>query len=438
MLPQNTFYNEFDYTALDHGHERKEGSRTPFELDRDRIIYSSAFRRLQSKTQVFVAGDYDFYRTRLTHSMEVSQIGRSICNHLNRTSEYLDEKECYVDPVLVEAACLAHDIGHPSFGHAGEDALNRLMDGSDGYEGNAQNLRILTELFYAEGQWRTGMRPTRAFVDAMLKYKALHGEYVQELNADMSQEGLNKPDNHFLYNSQRALLDFVFSGASWRDHLPDAKSRNSFKSLECQIMDWADDVAYSTSDLQDGIEARFIRVESIQSFMREHDLPEEHQQQLEKLCAAIVEGRQGPFFNGEVGSFLTSASLERRDTFASGLTRRYAYGLAVPEEVRQRCRLYKKLARQLVFKTPQVHQLEFKGGKVLTRLFEALLENAMQPAHKRLALLPSGYAAMVDAAEEGQKARIVCDYVSGMTDAFVVKTYKRMFDPSVGSIADLI
>src|SRR5580700_12161922 len=122
--PPNQFYNAFDYESVEP--RETDPHRSPFQIDRDRIIYSSAFRRLQSKTQVFHSGEYDFYRTRLTHSLEVAQIGRSICNHLMLSCEPL-RADFFIDPDLVEACCLAHDIGHPPFGHAGEDALNEML-----------------------------------------------------------------------------------------------------------------------------------------------------------------------------------------------------------------------------------------------------------------------------------------------------------------------
>src|SRR6266481_953071 len=125
MEPKNTFYSTFDKET--YGSRKADPYRSPFQVDRDRVLHSYAFRRLQAKTQVFRPGEYDFYRTRLTHTIEVSQIGRSICAFLKRSSRHLKE-DFYVDPVLVEAVCLAHDIGHAPFGHAGERALNALMD----------------------------------------------------------------------------------------------------------------------------------------------------------------------------------------------------------------------------------------------------------------------------------------------------------------------
>ncbi len=133
---KNTFYGEFDTERLsgklDKAHPGEY--RTPFQIDRDRIIHSSAFRRLQSKTQVFLSGEYDFYRTRLTHSIEVAQIGRSICGYLQATSGLLSDGFS-IDENLVEAVCLAHDLGHPPFGHAGEKILHILMRDFGGFEG---------------------------------------------------------------------------------------------------------------------------------------------------------------------------------------------------------------------------------------------------------------------------------------------------------------
>src|SRR5471030_941738 len=140
------FYRPFDrdYLRDDFNSDRKADYRGVFHQDRDRIMFTPAFRRLQAKTQVFQAGEYDFYRTRLTHSLEVSRIAESIAVWLRRA-----HPEVRVDPHLLEAISLAHDIGHPPFGHAGERALNELMQPYGGFEGNAQTLRILTRTIYS-------------------------------------------------------------------------------------------------------------------------------------------------------------------------------------------------------------------------------------------------------------------------------------------------
>ena len=193
---ENTFYNDFDMQCLTK--DRPSDYRSPFEIDRDRIIHTSAFRRLQAKTQVFLSGEYDFYRTRLTHSLEVAQIGRSICKFLQHKSPLLSD-EFTIDSNLVEAICLSHDLGHPPFGHSGERTLNELMKPFGGFEGNAQTLRLIAETIYSSGGERRGMNPTRAFLDGILKYKTPYG-------------ALENPENHFVYDEQRSHVDFAFGG----------------------------------------------------------------------------------------------------------------------------------------------------------------------------------------------------------------------------------
>src|ERR1700743_3171586 len=153
------FYRPFDraYLCNEANRERKPDYRSIFHGDRDRVMFSSSFRRLQAKTQVFQAGEYDFYRTRLTHSLEVSRIAESIAIWLRRA-----HPEVQVDTQLLEAISLAHDIGPPPFGHAGERVLNKLMKKYGGFEGNAQTLRILTRTIYDGTKGRNGMHPSRA------------------------------------------------------------------------------------------------------------------------------------------------------------------------------------------------------------------------------------------------------------------------------------
>ncbi|MSU48553.1 MAG: dNTP triphosphohydrolase, partial [Opitutus sp.] len=182
---QNRFYSAFDSESLGGG--RKRDYRTPFQMDRDRIIHAHAFRKLQSKTQVFLSGEYDFYRTRLTHSMEVAQIGRSIC-HFLRTKGGVLRENFFIDGDLVEAVCLAHDLGHPPFGHSGERTLQELMLKWGGFEGNAQTLHLLTATMYQNEAGVRGMAPTRALLDGVLKYKKLFREFDAP------------PTNHFLYD----------------------------------------------------------------------------------------------------------------------------------------------------------------------------------------------------------------------------------------------
>ncbi|MEF2231955.1 MAG: dNTP triphosphohydrolase [Pseudodesulfovibrio sp.] len=421
---KNDFYNEFDLALIGRGQQRHDKGRTPFEQDRDRIIYSPAFRRLQSKTQVFLSGEFDFYRTRLTHSIEVSQIGRSIVNHLNRTSRQLNDG-FRIDQDLVESVCLAHDIGHPSFGHAGEQVLNSLMKGCGGFEGNAQNLRILLDLFYRDKTCWSGMNPTRAFLDGMLKYKTLHAD------------SKNKK-NHFLYDFQRDILDFVSPEAAFASQFDSEGELNAFKSLECRIMDWADDIAYSVHDLDDGVRAGFITVKKLTNWMDRVDLDAGQRPFMEGLRDSILNDNFSSFLARLIGDFIHATTLVERRNFLSETTNRYRFDIAVAEESRALCSVMQSVAVHLVFRTPQVQQLEYKGGEILRKLFQLLEREYVESGEPCYQLLPSHYHAALAERDPDGRRRMLCDYLSGMTDGFVVRTYKRLFDPEFGSIIDLI
>tara|TARA_Y100001954_G_scaffold239398_1_gene313650 strand:- start:12122 stop:13417 length:1296 start_codon:yes stop_codon:yes gene_type:complete len=422
---KNSFYTSFDTECIGRGQSKNDKGRTPFEQDRDRIIYSPAFRRLQNKTQVFLSGEFDFYRTRLTHSMEVSQIGRSIVNHLNRTSTALSDDH-HIDQDLVESICLAHDIGHPSFGHAGEQVLNTMMQESGGFEGNAQNLRILVDLFYRDKTCWSGMKPTRAFLDGMLKYKTLFSES-------------EKKKHHFIYDFQSDILEFVSPDHHFTSLFETEKERNSFKSLECRIMDWADDIAYSIHDIDDGIRAGFISMKNIRNWMDEHsdDLSKDQHGFLDDLCLAIADDSFSSFLARLIGTFIHGTTLVERETPLSESTNRYKYDIHISEDCLELCTLLKRLAISLVFHTPQVHQLEFKGGRILKGLFE-VIEQEYLNGRANYNLLPAHYHNAMNNGDVHHRRRLLCDYLSGMTDGFVVRTYKRMFDPDFGSIIDLI
>jgi len=421
---KNDFYTDFDMELIGRGQPRHDKGRTPFEQDRDRIIYSPAFRRLQSKTQVFLSGEFDFYRTRLTHSIEVSQIGRSIVNHLNRTSEQLNDG-FRIDQDLVESVCLAHDIGHPSFGHAGEQVLNELMRECGGFEGNAQNLRILLDLFYRDKTSWTGMNPTRAFLDGMLKYKTLHADS-------------EKKKNHFLYDFQRDILEFVSPGKPFAAQFCGENDLNSFKSLECRIMDWADDIAYSVHDLDDGIRAGFVTVKQLTNWMDGTDLAPEQRAFMEGLRDSIQHDQFSSFLARLIGEFIHGTTLVERENFLSSQTNRYRFDIAVAPEKQALCSAMKDVTIPLIFHTPQVQQLEYKGGEILRSLFKLLEREYVLNKKPGYQLLPSHYHAALAEREPDVRRRMLCDYLSGMTDGFVVRTYKRLFDPEFGSIIDLI
>ncbi len=412
----NTFYNKYDTATLDLRSQREADKRSPFQVDRDRVIYSTAFRSLQSKTQVFHSGEYDFYRTRLTHSLEVAQIGRSICNHLMLSCEPL-RPDFYIDPDLVEACCLAHDIGHPPFGHAGEAALNEMLAESGGFEGNAQTLRILTHLIFgADG----GMKPTRAMLDAVLKYKDVF------INSKASPA-------KFLYADQKVILDFVFSLPNWE--LECGAQLHLYRSIECQIMDWADDVAYGLMDIVDGVNAHFITLENLEKWRRgKSDLTPHEENMLHELGEDLVGGKIDRAFAKRIGECITGTSLSSRKNVLSRRSNRYALDLNVHGPLRARIDFYKRLSDELIFRTPQIKQLEYKGRRVLTDLFLALRKN--YSSKKPLRLVPQSAEDLFAKSPE-QLDRLLADYLSGLTDTAAIRIHRRLFDPAYGSITDL-
>jgi dGTPase len=320
-----------------------------------------------------------------------------------------------VDLHLLEAICLAHDIGHPPFGHAGERVLNRLMAPFGGFEGNAQTLRILTRTIYDRADGRSGMSPTRALLDGILKYKRLYRDRGDDTH-------------HFIYDDQAGILDFCFA----RHDLG-----NDFKSLECQIMDLADDIAYSCFDIVDGCKARFITPDELRA-RATADLNEVEHRHLAEISNWISQGKLQPMMNRQVGELIQSASLTRLENFMSVKTQRYAYGLVTTPEAQVKIKVQKSLSKEFVYGSRLLQQTEFKGGAMVEKLTQTFLDNYLGAA-KPVALVPGEvHRAVRSADEKTVKARLLCDYLSGMTDGYALRIYKRLFAPDYGSITELI
>lgn len=426
---QNNFYSDFDLERFPATAAPEGDYRSAFQIERDRIIFSYPFRRLQSKTQVFQSGEYDFYRTRLTHSIEVAKVGRSICEYLLARSDWLNER-FHIDADLTEAICLAHDLGHPPFGHIGERKLNELMATHGGFEGNGQTLRILTELIYERPGRTKGIAPTRAFLDGVMKYKATQAEWLNRTG--------QAPANHFIYNEQARWREAVFGGATPPEAQQGPEALNAFKSIECQIMDWADDTAYSLHDIVDGIHARYISAGSLTEWASRQTLDATQTQLVDTLCEKIKRNSYEPYFGSRVGTFVHACTLRPRSGFLSGRTQRHAFDLVIDPAVKAESALYKSIALDLIFKSTHLQQIEFKGGFILERLFAALCEHCADPGRKGLNLLPASVQELLDhEADASGRLRRLCDYTAGLTDGLAVRTYKRLFDADFGSIAEL-
>jgi dGTPase len=419
----NTFYNDFDRETFGGG--RKTDYRSAFQIDRDRIIHAHAFRKLQSKTQVFLSGEYDFYRTRLTHSMEVAQIGRSICAYLRSQGGLLTDT-FHIDGDLVEAVCLAHDLGHPPFGHSGERTLQELMRPLGGFEGNAQTLHLLTETMYQNETGVHGMQPTRALLDGVLKYKKLFREFAAP------------PSNHFLYDSQESVRGFVLGGASIPADLHTGERLNLFKSVECQIMDWADDAAYSLNDIVDGVKAGFLTLERIQAWAEGEALDPDRQRLLDELLEAIRGDRLENVFSQKIGGFIRACRLRERDNFMAGATNRYRFELVVAATAEREALFFKKMANDIIFESPQLQQMEHKARRVLFELWDSCWRNYVAVTSRVIRILPPRVGRLIDGeTSEAGKARQICDWLAGLTDGMIVRTHRRLFDPEYGSFRDI-
>ncbi len=420
---ENAFYSEFDSETF--GGPRRTDYRNAFQIDRDRIIYAHAFRKLQAKTQVFLSGEHDFYRTRLTHSVEVAQIGRSICHYLQVKGGILRD-DFRIDPDLVEAACLAHDLGHPPFGHSGERTLQELMLPWGGFEGNAQTLHLLTETMYQNESGVRGMLPTRALLDGVLKYKVLFHEFSEP------------PAQHFLYDSQAAVRDFVFGGAEIPGALRSGALLNDFKSIECQIMDWADDAAYSLNDIVDGVRAGFLTVERIERWAAGEAIDAEQQRLLDEVALAIRGDRIESVSSSKIGEFIAACRLRERKNFMAGTTRRYSLELVVAPEAVRTTLFFKKMANDIIFESPQLQQMEHKARTILFDLWRSAWTNYVEPEGRVIRILPPQVGRLIDSEEtRAGKARRICDWLAGLTDGMIVRTHRRLFDPEFGPIRDL-
>lgn len=406
------FYNDFDKTTLDK--RKKEKFRSVFQVDRDRILYSEAFRKLQNKTQVFSSGEYDFYRTRLTHSLEVSQIGQSITNYINQNFF----KEQAIDTDLIEGICLAHDLGNPPFGHPGEAVLNSLMKKAGGFEGNAQTLKIITEQIQATHDDMSGMKPSRAFLDGIMKYKKLRKD---TLNAQK-----------FLYDDQKKYLEFVS---------PDDNIYHE-RSLECQIMNWSDDVAYGLHDLIDGYLADFINQRNIFKWAANNKLDKDEQQYVDIIIKNLdYRADFERFIAQKTGVCVENLNLKMTDHPVAKKSNRYKYCLQIDDQIEKEINLYKRISTDIIFHSPQLEQLEFKETHILKQLFNVFILQDDNGFRVNTKILPDKLRKKIDQAKRDDfemNARIICDYLSEQTDPSLIRMYKRLFDPDFGSFSDIL
>jgi len=393
--------------------------RSPYARDRARILHCAAFRRLAAKTQVHTAGADDFPRTRLTHSLEVAQIAREMGERLG------------CDPDVVDAAGLAHDLGHPPFGHNGEDALHGLAGSCGGFEGNAQTLRVLTRLeakaVDVDGA-SAGLNLTRATLDATTKYPWPRGD---------GPVGAGAPDSgrkFGVYPDDMPVFAWLREGA------PDRR-----RCLEAQVMDWADDVAYSVHDIEDGVHGAYLRAETLADPGERAALCQQVAQlysaeSATDLAAVLDELLTDPTvaplaaYDGShsamvalkratsalTGRFVDAAVRTTRRRHGDGPLRRYAADLVVPRRTRAECALLKGMAWRYILSRPETEPDRARQRELLRELVHALTlraPTALDPLHA-----PRWRAAPDDAS----RLRVVIDQVASLTDLSAVAWHKRL------------
>jgi len=383
--------------------------RTPFERDRARVLHCAAFRRLAAKTQVHTAGEDDFPRTRLTHSLEVAQVAREMGARLG----------CDAD--VVDTAGLAHDLGHPPFGHNGEEVLDRLAAACGGFEGNAQTLRVLTRLEAKVDRpdgGSAGLNLTRAVLDACCKYPWPRRDGERKFG---------------VYPDDAPAFDWLRAGA------PVGR-----RCIEAQVMDWADDVAYSVHDVEDGVygghihldrlddpaerEALADQVSAVYSDESAADLTTLLADLLAEPLLAPIRGYDGGHraqvalkhaASVLIGRFVTDAVVATRQRYGPQPLTRYAADLVVPRETRAKCALLKGVALRYVMLRPGAESRYTEQQDIVSDLVCRIVESAPH------GLDPISRTAWHAAPDDAARLRVVIDQVASLTDASVLVWHRR-------------
>ncbi|GHB34304.1 deoxyguanosinetriphosphate triphosphohydrolase-like protein [Streptomyces viridiviolaceus] len=403
----------------------KRPGRTAFQRDRARVLHSAALRRLAGKTQVVTPGERNPMwdaspRTRLTHSLECAQVGRELGAALG------------CDPDLVEAACLSHDLGHPPFGHNGEQALNEFAEDCGGFEGNAQSLRLLTRIepkrFVTDPESgdlvSVGLNLTRAALDAATKYPWPRGAHP----TDPASVKFG------VYEDDRPVFDWVRADAPG--------TRTCF---EAQVMDWSDDVAYSVHDVEDGLHAGHIDPNCLLADPERRAVFEvavgryvpadtDHAElaaALDRLLAqewwphgydgsAVAQARLKDATSQLIGRFCLAAEGATRAAFGTGRLTRYTAELVVPRETRLECAVLKAVADLYVMQRAEQERLRADQRIVVAELAEALTARAPDG-------LDPQFRAMLDrAGDDRARKRVIVDQIASLTDASARSLHARL------------
>jgi dGTPase len=416
-------------------HSPGDDFRTPGQRDYDRILHSSAIRRLGGVTQVVAPSEGYGFHNRLTHTIKVAQIARRIAERLLR--EYPAEVGAHggLDVDVVEAAALCHDLGHPPFGHTAEETLDELLTSAgveDGFEGNAQSFRIITKLAIHRGT-HPGLNLTRATLDATLKYPWLRTSATNKF-------GAYREEKH----------DFLFA----RELSP---AGSAFRSLEAEIMDWADDVAYSIHDLEDFYKAGLIPLQDLtqsetlrnrflsatrDKWLEEGLLQDADAFSLYETSFHALMTTLPPIEESYTGSTGQRANLRSLTSFSvSAYVRGVTLSsnpegphLLIPARMEAEVALLKELIWHYVIDRPGLATLQYGQRKIITELFRIYASAARE---ERLDIFPHRFQAeLLDSPSKALQLRTVADTISSMTDQEAISTHGRLMGTRIGSLSD--
>jgi dGTPase len=351
-------------------HEEYRDNRPAFERDRDRIIHCAAFRRLEYKTQVFVNHEGDYYRTRLTHSLEVAQIGRAIARKLHLNEE------------LTEALALAHDLGHTPFGHTGEEVLNRLMQSFGGFEHNLQSFRVVDELEERYPGFN-GLNLTWEVREGIIKHSSPYDTPIETM----------------------------------AEFLPGV-----IPTIEGQIINYADEIAYNNHDIDDGLKSGYVTLAMLEQVDLWHQVSSAVRQKYpaiddKRLVYQTISALIGLLIGNLCSTILGNISCYGIETL-DDLRRVNRAVVHFDDDVTLLNLSLKRFLFQNLYRHYKVEKMRVKAEVFITRLFETYMCN-----HN---LLPPKYQLRV---ERFGLQRVVCDYIAGMTDRFALDEYKRLFEP---------
>lgn len=433
--------------------KKPQDARTPGDIDYARVIHSGSFRRLQGKTQILNLGDSDFYRTRLTHSLEVAQIAGGLGAQLRQNFPDHDAIRFIPDRSMLQAIACTHDLGHPPFGHGGEVALNYCMRDSGGFEGNGQTLRILSKL--EKFSDADGADLCREALFGVLKYPvafsaAANPDIVPQMLSDTSGTPLldrsaSKPPKCYM-NSEADVVKWLLEPLSETDaeefqafDLKEGKhAKARHKSFACSIMDLADDISFGIHDMEDALALCLVD----QAGFRRHVSPKKCEGLLDYLNSNYA-GKYGNDVYGGLVERIFASGAERKhqinrilnyvipsveiDEFSEFEEPRLRYRARLPEPVARFVEAVKDFIREEVIFGPSVQHLEFKGQMMVISVFEVLKSDPKS-------FLPRDIFTKYERSDD--PLRDICDYAAGMTDAYLLRTYERLFAPRIGSVFD--